>query len=62
MSRSMREEWGELYRFMARVKEKYPSSACILQDNRLFVDNKVHTYVSIRKGLRHMRIKNIEYG
>ncbi|XP_023326040.1 protein Daple [Eurytemora carolleeae] len=44
MSRSMREEWGELYRFMVRVRERYPSSVCILQENRLYVDNKIFVW------------------
>ena len=41
MSRTMRVQWGELHKFMFRVKERYPSSQCILQTDRLVVDGRM---------------------
>ena len=40
MSRTVREQWGELHKFMSRVKAKYPTSQCFLKKTTLFVDNR----------------------
>ena len=40
MSRTVREQWGELHKFMSRVKAKYPTSQCFLKQEKLYVDNR----------------------
>ena len=40
MSRTVREQWGELHKFMSRVKAKYPTSQCFLKQDKLYVDNR----------------------
>ena len=40
MSRTVREQWGELHKFMSRVKAKYPTSQCFLKQEKLCVDNR----------------------
>ena len=41
MSRTVREQWGELHKFMSRVKAKYPTSQCFLKQEKLYVDNRL---------------------
>ena len=40
MTRPEREQWGELRKFMVKVKTKYPTSQCFLKKTTLFVDNR----------------------
>jgi len=44
MTRTMREGWGELTKFMARVRERYPGSKCELQNDRLYVDGRMFVW------------------
>ena len=39
-TRPEREQWGELRKFMVKVKTKYPTSQCFLKKTTLFVDNR----------------------
>ena len=41
MSRPEREQWGELRKFMLRVKTKYPAFQCFLKTSKLYVDNRL---------------------
>ena len=40
----MREQWGELNKFMARVKERYAGSQCILSTEKLLVDGRMFVW------------------
>ena len=40
MTRPDREMWGQLRKFMVRVKTKYPTSQCFLKKTTLFVDTR----------------------
>ena len=40
MSRATRVQWGELNKFMVKVKERYPASQCQLSPDRLMVDGR----------------------
>lgn len=44
MSRTVREQWGELHKFMSRVKAKYPTSQCFLKQDKLYVDNRMFVW------------------
>ena len=44
MSRTVREQWGELHKFMSRVKAKYPTSQCFLKQEKLYVDNRMFVW------------------
>ena len=44
MSRTMRVQWGELNKFKARVKERYPASQCILHTDKLVVDGRMFVW------------------
>ena len=43
MTRPEREQWGELRKFMVKVKSKYPTSQCFLKKTTLFVDNRCNS-------------------
>ena len=48
MSRTVREQWGELHKFMSRVKAKYPTSQCFLKQDKLYVDNRCDCAMTTR--------------
>ena len=49
MTRPDREMWGELRKFMVRVKTKYPTSQCFLKKTTLFVDTRMFVW-SLEEG------------
>ena len=49
MTRPDREMWGELRKFMVRVKAKYPTSQCFLKKTTLFVDTRMFVW-SLEEG------------
>ena len=47
MTRPEREQWGELRKFMQKIKTKYPTSQCFLKKTTLFVDNRSDSFYVI---------------
>ena len=44
MTRPEREQWGELRKFMVKVKSRYPTSQCFLKKTTLFVDTRMFVW------------------
>ena len=57
MSRTVREQWGELHKFMSRVKAKYPTSQCFLKQEKLYVDNRF--LVRLCKSYIELKLKDV---
>ena len=49
MTRPEREQWGELRKFMVKVKSRYPTSHCFLKKTTLFVDTRMFIW-SLEEG------------
>ena len=49
MTRPEREQWGELRKFMVKVKSRYPTSQCFLKKTTLFVDTRMFIW-SLEEG------------
>ena len=64
MSRTVREQWGELHKFMSRVKAKYPTSQCFLKQDKLYVDNRLEPPLMqcVDKTACRMFVWNLEEG
>ncbi len=49
MTRPERAQWGELRKFMVKVKSRYPTSQCFLKKTTLFVDTRMFIW-SLEEG------------